>query len=48
MRFELTPEMCRAVKAGAAIGAGIDHPRYRHAVDLDPAVRDALAQDLAD
>jgi hypothetical protein len=47
MRFELTPEMCRAVKAGAAIAAGIDHPRYRHGVDaVAPAVRDSLARDL--
>jgi hypothetical protein len=47
MRFELTPEMRRAVKGGAAIAAGIDHPRYRHSVDaVAPAVRDSLAQDL--
>ena len=46
MRFELTPEMRRAVKAGAAVSAGIDHARYRHAVKLAPAVRDSLAQDL--
>jgi len=47
MRFELTPEMRRAVKAGAAIGAGIDHPHYRHTVEaVAPAVRDSLAQDL--
>jgi hypothetical protein len=48
MRFELTPEMRRAVKAGAAIAMGIDHPRYRHSVEaIAPAVRDSLAQDLA-
>jgi len=33
--------------AGAAIGAGIDHPHYRHTVEaVAPAVRDSLAQDL--
>jgi len=48
MRFELAPGMCRAVKSGAAIAAGIDHPRYRHEVELAPAVRDSLAQDLAE
>lgn len=47
MRFELTPEMRRAVKAGAAIAAGIDHERYRHSVEaVGPAVRDSLALDL--
>jgi hypothetical protein len=47
MRFELTPEMCRAVKAGAAIAASIDHERYRHSVEaVAPAVRDSLALDL--
>lgn len=47
MRFELTPEMRRAVKAGAAIAAGIDHEHYRHSVEaVAPAVRDSLAQDL--
>ena len=48
MRFELTPEMRRAAKAGAAISAGIDHEHYRHTVEaVAPAVRDSLAQDLA-
>ncbi len=47
MRFELAPEMRRAVKAGAAIAAGIDHERYRHSVEaVAPAVRDSLALDL--
>jgi hypothetical protein len=47
MRFELTPEMRRAVKAGAASAAGIDHERYRHSVEaVAPAVRDSLALDL--
>jgi hypothetical protein len=47
MRFELTPEMRRAVKAGAAIAAGIDHEHYRHSVEaVAPAVRDSLARDL--
>jgi hypothetical protein len=48
MRFELTPDMRRAVREGAAIGAGIDHLSYRHAVEaIAPAVRDSLARDLA-
>ena len=46
MRFELTPEMVAAVKNGATIDAGIDHPEYRCEVTLEPAVRDSLAGDL--
>jgi len=47
MRFELTPEMCAAVKAGAAIDAGIDHPEYRVETRVPGPVRDSLAGDLA-
>lgn len=47
LRFELTPAMCQAVKAGAAIRVGIDHPHYRHETTLPPATRDSLAADLA-
>ena len=48
LRFELTPEMVKAVKQGAAIAMGIDHPAYDHQVDpLPQAVRDSLAQDLS-
>lgn len=46
MRFELTPAMCAAVKAGAAIHAGIDHVRMPVTVQVPAAVRDALAADL--
>lgn len=47
LRFELTPEMCRAVKAGAAIRVGIDHPHYQAETTLAPETRDSLAADLA-
>jgi hypothetical protein len=48
LRFELSPQMCAQAKAGAAIGAGIDHDNYRHAVaSLPQNVRESLAQDLA-
>jgi hypothetical protein len=47
VRFELTPAMVAAVKAGAAVSIGIDHENYRYAVEpVSPAVRDALAADL--
>ncbi len=48
LRFELTPEMVRDVKAGADIAVGIDHPNYTAVVDpLPREVRDSLAADLA-
>jgi hypothetical protein len=47
LRFELTPAVVAAVKAGAAIAAGIDHPALRVASQLDAAARAALAGDLA-
>jgi len=47
VRFELTPEMIAAVKGGAAIAVGIDHPNYAYSVSVDDATRGSLAQDLA-
>jgi len=48
MRFELTPEMANAVKGGASISAGIDHPAYTTSVEpLLAPTRDSLAADLA-
>ncbi len=47
MRFELTPAMCAAVKEGAAIHAGIDHPEYPIDLEVPAQVRDSLAADLA-
>lgn len=46
LRFELTPPMIDAIKRGAAIGMGIDHPRYRQEVAIPDTVRDSLAADL--
>jgi hypothetical protein len=47
MRFELTPEMVSAVKDGAAISMGIDHPAYTYSVEpVSQNVRDSLAGDL--
>jgi len=48
LRFELTPPMAAAAKAGAAIAIGIDHDQYRHEVrPLPLSVRDSLVADLA-
>ena len=48
MRFELSSEMAQAVKQGAAISVGIEHPAYTASVEpLLSAVRDSLAADLS-
>lgn len=46
MRFELTPAMVAAMKAGAVLRAGIDHPEYRVEITVPQNVRDSLAGDL--
>ncbi|MFA7095110.1 MAG: DUF3501 family protein [Gammaproteobacteria bacterium] len=47
LRFELTPEMIAAAKAGAAISVGVDHELYHHHVDLLPDnVQQSLRADL--
>jgi hypothetical protein len=46
LRFELSPAMSAAVKDGAKIHAGIDHPAYRAECEIPPEVRDSLAADL--
>ena len=48
MRFELTAEMAEAVKNGAAISIGIDHPAYTYAAEpIAQNIRDSLAEDLS-
>jgi len=48
LRFELSPEMVAAVKGGAPLSMGIEHPNYRHSVEPVPSnVRDSLAGDLS-
>ena len=47
LRFELTESMAQALKNGAGLSIGLDHPRYTEALQAQPAVRDALAKDLA-
>jgi hypothetical protein len=46
LRFELSPEMIAALKAGAGLSVGVDHPNYERAVQVDPAARASLLQDL--
>ena len=48
LRFELAAPMIAALRAGAALGVGIDHEHYRHALPVVPEpVRRALLADLA-
>jgi len=47
MRFELTPEMAAAVKGGAAVNMGVEHPSYTETLAPIPDdIRDCLAGDL--
>ena len=46
LRFELTPVIVAAVREGAAIAMGIEHPNYTHTVTLSEASRASLAADL--
>ena len=49
LRFELTPDMIRSLKHGAALVIGIDHPAYRVAGEtVGDAVRLSLIEDLRD
>ncbi len=47
LRFELAAAMVTALKAGAALGVGVDHPAYQAQVPVLPAAtRQALVEDL--
>lgn len=47
LRFELTASMAAAVKSGAAIAVGSDHPEYGCQEEVPSAARDSLAADLS-
>jgi len=48
LRFELAPAMVQALKQGAALAVGVDHPEYSHTLGaVDPAIRASLVNDLA-
>ena len=46
VRFELTPAMCAAVKAGAAVKLGCDHTHYPAHTVIGPEALASLAGDL--
>jgi hypothetical protein len=47
VRFELDEGMRAALKRGASVSIGIDHPNYRAATQAAREVRDSLAGDLS-
>lgn len=49
LRFELQSPMIRALKNGARLCAGIDHPHYHEQLEaVDPVTAASLGQDLTD
>lgn len=46
LRFQLAPAMIAALRQGADLAMGIDHPNYRAQVQVPDMVRDSLARDL--
>jgi Protein of unknown function (DUF3501) len=47
LRFDLTKEMKAALKYGVGLAVGVDHPRYKAAINpLPQAIRNALVADL--
>ena len=46
VRFELDRKMRDALKAGAGLSVGVDHPNYRASVPVGPEVRRSLLGDL--
>jgi len=47
LRFELDAAMKRALKGGAALRMGVDHPNYQATIETVPgAVRESLLRDL--
>jgi hypothetical protein len=47
LRFELDAAMCAALKGGAGLTVGVDHPNYRTSMAVGPELRRSLAGDLA-
>ena len=48
LRFELDPASIRALKAGASLHMGIDHPELACQIEVPEANRNSLMQDLGD
>jgi hypothetical protein len=46
MRFEFSDEMKQALFSGAGLSFGSDHENYFREVEVGPATRETLVQDL--
>ena len=46
LRFEFAPPMREALRAGAGVTVGVDHPEFQAQAQLAPEVRAALAADV--
>lgn len=46
LRFELPPNAISALKNGASLSAGVDHPNYTVTANADEAMRESLIADL--
>jgi uncharacterized protein YggL (DUF469 family) len=46
LRFELPPNVITALKNGASVSAGVDHPNYTFTAKVDEAMRESLIADL--
>ena len=46
LRFELSPDRVGALRRGAALAVGIDHPEYAAAASAESALRASLIDDL--
>jgi hypothetical protein len=47
LRFELASPALAALRDGAPLAIGVDHPEYRASVNVSPETRQALMADLA-
>ena len=47
LRLELDDASKHALRGGAALAMGVDHPAYRATEQIGPVVRDSLLKDLA-
>ena len=47
LRFELSPGMVGALRQGAGLTMGADHPQYKASAPIGPETRRSLTEDLA-
>ena len=47
LRFELSAEMCAALRDGASLAVGVEHPEYRAETTVSEESRESLVADLA-